>query len=143
MSTPEMKIRIPRFTAQPMMLWPDFLGDDDEQKQEVVVQLLAAREDYEQRVRDEPWRRNWQLMDTLTGSGLRPMALDVAALALEQASLDTSIKVSDIPCANKAQNIAYLSQAVFERENEHLFLRSIMGVHPAHALRGWRGRGRG
>jgi len=46
---------------------------------------------------------------------------EVLALALEQASLDTSIKLPDIPRGTQAQNIAYFNQAVFGRENEHFF----------------------
>jgi ankyrin repeat protein len=47
----------------------DELDEDDEEKQEAVVQLLAAREAYEQRVREEHWKKNWPLLNTLTSSG--------------------------------------------------------------------------
>ena len=99
----------------------------DEQKQEAVIQLLAAREAYEQRVRDEHWKKNWPLMNTLTSSGLRPMAVEVAALALEQASLDTSVSLTGIPRDTPAKNIAYLNRAVFGHEG---FLREIVSFIP-------------
>jgi hypothetical protein len=82
----------------------------DEEKQEAVVQLLAAREAYEQRVRDEHWKKNWPLLNTLTSSGLRPMNAEVAALAAQQAASDKSIKLPGIPRKTKAQNIAFLNQ---------------------------------
>ena len=82
----------------------------DEQKQEAVVELLAAREAYEQRVRDEHWKKNWPLMNTLTSSGLRPMNAEVAALAAQQAASDKSVKLPGIPRITKAQNIAFLNQ---------------------------------
>ena len=106
------------------------LDDEDEEKKEAVVQLLAALEAYEQRVRDEHWKKNWPLMNTLTSSGLRPMNAEVVALAAQQAASDKSIKLPGIPRKTKAQNIAYLNQAVFGRENEHLFLRHIVGFIP-------------
>ena len=86
------------------------LDDDDEEKQEAVVQLLAAREAYEQRVRDEHWKKNWPLMNTLTSSGLRPMNAEVAALAAQRAASDKSVKLPGIPRITKAQNIAFLNQ---------------------------------
>ena len=67
----------------------------DEQKQEAVNELLAARDAYFQRIRDEHWKKNWPLMNTLTSSGLRPLAVEVTALALEQASLDTSVSLTE------------------------------------------------
>ena len=74
--------------------------------------------------------KNWPLMNTLTGSGLRPMNAEVAAQAAHQAASDKSVKLPGIPRNTKAQNIAYLNQAVFGRENEHLFLRHIVGFIP-------------
>ena len=96
----------------------------DEEKQEVIVELLAARE---QRVRDENWNKNWPLLNTLTSSGFRPMAVEVAALALEQASLDTSVSLPGIPRDTPAKNIAYLNRAVFGHEG---FLREIVSFIP-------------
>ena len=69
-------------------------------------------------------------MNTLTSSGLRPMNAEMAALAAQQAASDKSVKLPGIPRKTKAQNIAYLNQAVFGRENEHLFLRHIVGFIP-------------
>ena len=82
----------------------------DEEKQEAVVQILAAREAYEQRVRDEHWKKNWPLLNTLTSSGLRPMNAEVAALAAQQAASDKSVKLPGIPRITKEQNIAFLNQ---------------------------------
>ena len=82
----------------------------DEQKQEAVVQILAAREAYEQRVREEHWKKNWPLLNTLTSSGLRPMNAEVAALAAQQAASDKSVKLPGIPRITKAQNVAFLNQ---------------------------------
>jgi hypothetical protein len=85
----------------------------------------------EQRVRDENWnwnrKKNWPLMNTLTSSGLRPMAVEAAALALEQASLDTSVSLPGIPRDTPAKNIAYLNRAVFGHEG---FLREIVSFIP-------------
>ena len=86
------------------------LRDDREEKQNAVVELLAAREAYEQRVRDEHWKKNWPLMNTLTSSGLRPMNAEVAALAAQQAASDQSVKLPGIPRKTKEQNIAFLNQ---------------------------------
>ena len=84
--------------------------DLDEEKQEAVVQLLAARDAYKQRVREEHWKKNWPLMNTLTSSGLRPMNAEVAELAAQQAASDKSVKLPGIPRITKAQNIAFLNQ---------------------------------
>ena len=40
----------------------------------------------------------------------------------------------DIPRGTQAQNIAYLNQCVFGRENEHFFLRHIVGFIPRTRL---------
>jgi len=80
------------------------------EKQEAVDELLGAREAYEQRVRDEHWKKNWHLLNTLTSSGLRPMNAEVAALAAQQSASDKSVKLPGIPRTTKAQNIAFLDQ---------------------------------
>jgi hypothetical protein len=49
---------------------------------------------------------------------------------VQQAASDKSVKLPGIPRITKAQNIAFLNQAVFGRENEHLFLRHIVGFIP-------------
>ena len=54
----------------------------------------------------------------------------MAALAAQQAASDKSVKLPGIPRITKAQNIAFLNQAVFGCENEHLFLRRIVGFIP-------------
>ena len=136
-------------------------------------QLLAAREAYEQRVRDEHWKKNWPLMNTLTSSGLRPMNAEVAALAAQQEASDKSIKLPGIPRITKAQNIAFLNQvssssatqstvygfhnptnqhstptnsqlqAVFGRENENSFLRHIVEFIPRTRFEEGEGEGEG
>ena len=99
-----------------------------EAMQEALAKLVAhARLIYEQRVREEHWKKNWPLMNTLTSSGLRPMAVEAAALALEQASLDTSVSLPGIPRDTPAKNIAYLNRAVFGHEG---FLREIVSFIP-------------
>ena len=55
------------------------------------------------------------------------MAVEVAALALEQASLDTSVSLPGIPRDTPAKNIAYLNRAVFGHEG---FLREIVSFIP-------------
>ena len=88
----------------------DDIPPSEDETEGAIVQLLAAREAYEQRVRDEHWKKNWPLLNTLTSSGLRPMAVEVAALAAQQAASDKSIKLPGIPRITKAQNIAFLNQ---------------------------------
>ena len=58
------------------------------------------------------------------------MNAEVEAQAAQQAASDKFTKLPGIPRKTKAQNIAYLNQAVFGRENEHLFLRHIVGFIP-------------
>ena len=107
----------------------------DEEKQEAVVQLLAAREAYEQRVRDEHWKKNWPLMNTLTSSGLRPMNAEMAELAAQQAASDKSVKLPGIPRITKAQNIAFLNQVNFfllPRSSSIQFSQSYISSHPTN-----------
>jgi len=80
-------------------------------------------------------------MNTLTSSGLRPMNAEMAALAAQQAASDKSVKLPGIPRKTKAQNIAFLNQAVFGRENEHLFLRHIVGFIPSTRFEEGEGEG--
>jgi len=83
---------------------------DDDWKEAEIVELLAAHEAYKQRVRDEHWKKNWPLLNTLTSSGLRPMNAEVAALAAQQAASDKSVKLPGVPRITKAENIAFLHQ---------------------------------
>ena len=162
--------------ATALTMYGDGDQDDDDmwpaEKKIYADQLLAAREVYEQRVRDEHWKKNWPLLNTLTGSGLRPMNEEVAALAAQQEASDKSIKLPGIPRKTKAQKIAFLNQVSSSSETQstvftiqltntplHSNQLSTAGcvwareralvsaphrrVHPAHALRGGRGRGRG
>ena len=64
---------------------------------------------------------------TLVGTGLRPTAQQAAAAAALQAASDKSAKLPGIPRKTKAQNIAYLNQAIFGTEG---LLRRVVELIP-------------
>ena len=89
----------------------------DEEKEERVTQLKAARDAYLlQKLRDDNWYRRAAFMHTLVGSGIRLTAAQTAEHALIQAASDKSAKIPPIPRKTKAQNIAYLNKQIFGTE---------------------------
>jgi hypothetical protein len=96
-----------------------------------TLKIMAARETY---VRNKHWEKNWPLMCALTGSGLRPMDATMSLLAAKQAASDHTVKLDGIPRGTRAQNLAYLNQAIFGRENEHAILRRIVEFLPLVTL---------
>jgi len=106
----------------------DIDGHIDEEGKEAVVQELAERRRaYLQNVCDSNWAKNKDLLMTLVGTGLRPTAQQAAAAAALQAASDKSAKLPGIPRKTKAQNIAYLNQAIFGTEG---LLRRVVELIP-------------
>ena len=81
-------------------------------KEQGRARLRAAREQYEQRLRDENWQRRKDAIVFAVRSGLRPTAAQLAAEKAAQALVDTSAAIPPIPRGTVAENRAFLLRAV-------------------------------
>jgi len=96
-------------------------GDDRPALTPAVIQarvalLIAARETYLQRIRDENWAKNKAFIQFLVGCGFRPMAVRAAELAMLQLSLDKAAPIDAEKRDTPELNRLYLQRSVLMHE---------------------------
>jgi len=107
-------------------------GDDrpaltPSERQVRVSQLVAARENYLQRIRDENWAKNWALIKVVVEHGFRPSAAQVAALLVAQVALDPAAPIAPLSRDSPEENRLYLQHAILGNDG---LLRHIVSFIP-------------